>query len=466
MYLDWRLWSFTRCVRLRIAGTVALGLLQVMAGIGRLALLGWLPALVFRGACLGATIVTLRAPDHRQRTDSQESIARSRAYGAFDAEFLESIQGLANLKAFGQSAARHTMLETRGWALFRSTMWVLGTNTLARGITDTGIAVGAAVALGWGAYRVRAGEMDLSVLLVILMLGVEVFRPLRELRVLLHQGMLGLSAAQGIFSILDAQPAVRDGAAPPAGRRRLVPTVEFDRVTFAYPGGRHPAHEGLSFTVSAGERVGIVGPSGSGKSTIARLLLRFYDPQSGRVLVGGHDVSTLPLAELRGAIAVVSQDTYLFHGTVEDNLRMGKPAATPAELGAAARAANAHAFIQRLPQGYHTVVGERGVRLSGGQRQRIAIARALLRDTPILILDEALSSVDAESEAVIQEALDRLMQGRTTLIFAHRLSRVGGADRIVALDEGRVVAHGTHAALIARGAAYHRLMAAQAQDGA
>src|SRR2546425_970115 len=307
--------------------------------------------------------------------------------------------------------------------------------------------------------------MDLSVLLVILMLGVEVFRPLRELRVLLHQGMLGLSAAQGIFSILDAQPAVRDGAAPPVGRRRLVPTVEFDRVTFAYPGGRHPAHEGLSFTVGAGERVGIVGPSGSGKSTIARLLLRFYDPQGGRVLVGGHDVSTLPLAELRGAIAVVSQDTYLFHGTVEDNLRMGKPDATPAELGAAARAANAHEFIGRLPQGYHTVVGERGVRLSGGQRQRIAIARALLRDTPILILDEALSSVDAESEAVIQEALDRLMQGRTTLIFAHRLSSVVGADRIVALEDGRVAESGRHTELMARRGAYYRLMAGQARDG-
>src|SRR5438093_291045 len=576
MYLDWRLWSFTRGVRLRIAGTVALGLLQVMAGIGRLALLGWLLARVFRGASLeslavpilmtaavivvrggleyaramiahrttaivqarlrqtiydrvvalgpahftrartgdvlvsmvegvqqlevyfgqylpqlavaaltpvlifafvaaldlpialvllGATIVTLLAPALWHRTDSRASLARSKAYSAFAAEFLDSIQGLATLKAFGQSAARLTMLETRGWALFRSTMWVLGTNTLARGITDTGIAVGAAVALGWGAYRVRAGEMDLSVLLVILMLGVEVFRPLRELRVLLHQGMLGLSAAQGIFSILDAQPAVRDGAARPVGRRRLVPTVEFDRVTFAYPGGRHPAHEGLSFTVGAGERVGIVGPSGSGKSTIARLLLRFYDPQGGRVLVGGHDVSTLPLAELRGAIAVVSQDTYLFHGTVEDNLRMGKPDATPAELGAAARAANAHEFIERLPQGYHTVVGERGVRLSGGQRQRVAIARALLRDTPILILDEALSSVDAESEAVIQEALDRLMQGRTTLIFAHRLSSVVGADRIVALEDGRVAESGRHTELMARRGAYYRLMAGQARDG-
>src|SRR5437660_372327 len=419
MYLDWRLWSFTRGVRLRIAGTVALGLLQVMAGIGRLALLGWLLARVFRGASLeslavpilmtaavivvrggleyaramiahrttaivqarlrqaiydrvvalgpahftrartgdvlvsmvegvqqlevyfgqylpqlavaaltpvlifafvaaldlpialvllGATIVTLLAPALWHRTDSQASLARSKAYSAFAAEFLDSIQGLATLKAFGQSAARLTMLETRGWALFRSTMWVLGTNTLARGITDTGIAVGAAVALGWGAYRVRTGEMELSVLLVILMLGVEVFRPLRELRILLHQGMMGLSAAQGIFAILDAQPAVRDAApsalaAPPAvGRRRLAPTVEFDRATFAYPGGRHPAHEGLSFVAGAGERVGIVGPSGSGKSTIARLLLRFYDPQGGRVLVGGHDVRTLSLDQLRGAI--------------------------------------------------------------------------------------------------------------------------------------------------------------------
>jgi len=160
----------------------------------------------------------------------------------------------------------------------------------------------------------------------------------------------------------------------------------------------------------------------------------------------------------------VSQDTYLFHGTVEDNLRMGKPEATPAELQAAARAANAEEFITRLPQGYQTVVGERGVRLSGGQRQRIAIARALLRDAPLLILDEALSSVDAESEAVIQQALDRLMEGRTTLIFAHRLSSVIGADRILALENGRVVESGTHAELMARGGAYHRLMAGQAQD--
>src|SRR5438309_8803627 len=415
---------------------------------------------------LSAALVTLVAPALWHRKDSRASIARQQAYAAFGAEFLDSVQGLATLKAFGQSGARARTLEAKGHRLFQSTMSVLGTNTLARGITDTGMAVGAALALGWGAFRVRAGEMELGALLVVLMLGVEVFRPLRELRVVLHQGMLGVSAARGIVQILEAEPLVRDPEAPLSDARTLAPTVSFEAVTFTYPGGRRPAHDGLSFEVKAGERVGIVGPSGAGKSTVARLLLRFYDPERGRVTVGGHDLRELTQDQLRGLIAVVSQDTYLFHGTVEQNLRMGKPDATPAQLQAAARAANAEEFIVRLPQGYDTVVGERGVRLSGGQRQRIAIARALLRDSPILILDEALSAVDAESEAVIQEALDRLMEGRTTLIFAHRLSSVIGADRILALEAGRVVETGTHAELMARGGAYHRLMAAQAQDGA
>jgi ATP-binding cassette subfamily C protein CydCD len=295
------------------------------------------------------------------------------------------------------------------------------------------------------------------------MLGVEVFRPLRELRVLLHQGMLGLAAARGITALLDAVPAVRDR---PPGPEPADAGVGFEDVTFAYPGGRRPAHLSLSFAVRPGERVGVVGPSGSGKSTIARLLLRFHDPDRGRVTVGGRDLRQLSLEQLRGRVAVVSQDTWLFHGTVEENIRMGRPDAGPDELRAAARAANAEEFILRLPQGYATVVGERGVRLSGGQRQRVAIARALLRDAPILVLDEALSSVDAESEALIQAALDRLVAGRTTLVFAHRLSSVIGTDRILVLDAGRIVEEGTHAALLARGGVYARLMAAQARDGA
>ena len=577
MYLDRRLWAFTRGVRARIAGTVLLGLLAVGAGIARLALFGWLlgrviageplrsllplmalaaAAVALRGALdywramaahrtaarvqsalrqaiyervtalgpahftrsrtgdvilsmvegvqqlevyfgqylpqlavaaltpplifafvafvdlpvalvlLAAALVTLIAPSIWHRKDSRKSLARQKAYSAFGAEFLDSVQGLATLKAFGQSSARGRLLEEKGHALFHSTMGVLGANTFARGITDTGMAVGAAVALGLGAWRVQAGEMSLGALLVVLMLGIEVFRPLRELRVVLHQGMLGISAAGGIIEILEAEPLVRDTERPLLDTASLAPTVTFEGVTFSYPGGRRIAHDDLSFEVKAGERIGIVGPSGAGKSTIARLLLRFYDPERGRVMIGGCDLRDLTLDQLRGLIAVVSQDTYLFHGTVAENLRMGKPGATPAELQGAARAANAEEFITRLPQGYDTVVGERGIRLSGGQRQRIAIARALLRDAPILILDEALSAVDAESEAVIQEALDRLMEGRTTLIFAHRLSSVIGADRILTLEAGRVVETGTHAELMSLGGAYHRLMAAQAQDGA
>jgi ATP-binding cassette subfamily C protein CydCD len=571
VYLDRRLWAFTRGVRLRIAGATLAGLLAVLAGTARLALLGWVLGRVLAGDTLAelagpiaavaalialrglleygrtmvahhtaarvqrrlrgrlydqitalgpahftqtrtgdvvlsvvegvqqlevyfgqylpqlfvsaltpflifvvvlaidlplawvfllAAITTFLLPTLWHRWDSRHSFARSKAYSAYGAEFLDAIQGLRTLAAFGQSHSRARLLEERGRALFQATMWLLSTNTLARGISDVCIALGAAVALAIGAYRVQTAQMELTALVVVLMLGVEIFRPLRELRVVLHQGMLGLSAAQSILGLLAIKPSISD-----TGHDRhqdLDPAIAFEGVTFSYPGGRRAALEQLSLDVTAGERVGVVGASGAGKSTISRLLLRFADPAAGRVTIGGRDLRELPLGDLRRLIAVVSQDTYLFHGTVEENLRMGRPEATQAQLEAAARSANIHDAIAALPQGYQTVVGERGVRLSGGQRQRIAIARALLRDTPILILDEALSSVDAESEAAIQDALDRLMRGRTTLIFAHRLSSIIGADRILVLDEGRVVESGTHAQLMARDGVYRRLMVGQA----
>ncbi len=571
MYLDRRLWTFTKGVRARIWVAVAIGVVATTLGIARLALLGWLIAKVFEGVplqqliwpfagvavvmvvrgwleylramiahdtaarvqvhlrtaifdkvselgpahfglertgdailamiegveqleiyfgqylpqliisaltpflifgfvvlldwpvalvMLAAALLTLIAPQAFHRWDQKKSLARSHAYKAFAAEFLDSVQGLATLKSFGQSGTRARSLKRKADDLFRSTMWVLATNSLARGITDTGIAVGAAATLALGAYRVVDGEMTMFALIMILMMGVEVFRPLRDMRSLMHNGMLAEASAQSIFQLLDATPVVQ-GRPRGSKTESLSPTIGFRGVSFAYPNSRRCVHEGLSFEVAAGERVAFVGSSGAGKSSIVRLLLRFYDPASGAVRIGGHDLRDLSFGEIHSLIGVVNQDTYLFHGSVADNLRVGKPGATLQEFEEACRASNAHEFIVRLPQGYDTIVGERGIRLSGGQRQRIAIARAILRDAPILVLDEAMSAVDAENEAIIQDALDRLMEGRTTLILAHRLSSVIDADRILVLDRGRIVEAGRHDQLMAVGGVYNSLMAEQ-----
>jgi ATP-binding cassette, subfamily B, bacterial len=409
-----------------------------------------------------AALVTLIAPTVWNRVESGRNRLRQAAMKAFGSEFLDAVQGLPTLKAFGQSTAYGSRLAERARELSNTTMRVLSTSVMTRGITDAGVAVGAAVALGLGVWRVAHGEMSITALLIVLMAGTEVFRPLRDLRSVLHQGMVGQSAAAGISALLAADPLVPPVAVGTHGA--LLPTIEFDNVSFAYPGGRRAAHDGLSFKVAAGEKIGIVGPSGSGKSSVARLLLRLFDPQTGAVRIGGADLRGLDPETLRAQIAVVHQDTYLFHGSVEDNLRLGRPDATEAELVAAARDANAHDLIMLLPQGYRTMLGERGVNLSGGQRQRLAIARALLRDAPILILDEALSSVDAENEAVIQEAIDRLSRGRTTLILAHRLSSVIRADRILVLDHGKIVEEGSHNELIGHDGPYRRLMGAQAEE--
>jgi len=406
-------------------------------------------------------LVTLVAPAAFHRWDTANSLRRQQAYSSFAAEFLDSLQGLATLKAFGQSEARRKTLADRAHDVFKSTMWVLATNSFTRGITDTGLALGAAGALALGAYRVRSGDMEIEILLIVLMAGIEVFRPQRDLRALLHNGMMGHSAAQGIFAVLDAEPVVEQAVAPVRLDGPLEPPVVFEDVVFHYPGASKPTLAGLDVRVAPGERVGVVGPSGAGKSTIVKLLLKFHDPDAGRITLGGHDVRDMSAHDHYGAIAVVSQDTFLFHGTVLENIRFGAPDADLDAVRRAAVDANAHAFVMNLPDGYDTVIGERGIRLSGGQRQRIAIARALLRDAPVLVLDEALSSVDAENEAVIQEALDRLMVGRTTIIFAHRLSSVIGADRILVLDAGEVVEEGDHHSLLQMGGRYHELMAEQ-----
>jgi ABC-type multidrug transport system fused ATPase/permease subunit len=437
-------------------------LVSLLAPVLIFAVIAWidLPVAV---VMVVAALVALFAPALWHKHDSRHSAQHEDAYSAFAAEFLDSVQGLATLKAFGQSGARAKSLEQKAQELFRRTMWVLGLNVLSRGITDSAIACGAAAGLALGALRVEGGAMAMPGLLMILLLGVELFRPMRELRSVLHQGMVGMAAAKGILDILADQPLVAD-AIPAAQATVLVPSIAFENVQFRYPGTTRIVHQGLDFEVAAGERIGVVGSSGGGKSSIVRLLLRFYDPEQGTIRLGGRELRHLTFAQIRSMVAVVSQDTFLFHGTVEENIRMGRPDASQAEIEAAAKTANIHSFIASLPQGYATTIGEKGVKLSGGQRQRVAIARALLRDAPILVLDEALSAVDAENEAVIQEALDRLMKGRTTLVLAHRLSSVIGCDRILVLDGGRVVETGRHMELMRQGGVYATLMADQASE--
>ncbi|MEO6985871.1 MAG: ABC transporter ATP-binding protein, partial [Paralcaligenes sp.] len=423
----------------------------------------WPVALVL----LCAALATLVLPLLFHRSHQLASQARQKSFKMFGEEFLDAIQGLPTLKSFGQSRVWGKRLAERARSLSDNTFKVLGKEVSSRLITDIGITVGAAAALSLGAWRVADGEMTLAALLVVLMAGTEIFRPLRDLRAVLHQGMVGQSAAQSVRALLDSvsdAPKV-DGVGGAQFPTRVTGGlgIEFDKVSFSYRGGRGAVHTGLSFVVEPGQRVAIVGPSGSGKSTVARLLLRLHNLQAGSVKLGGVDLREYDLKALRRQVALVAQDSMLFHGTVEENLLLGRSDATPDQMVAAARWANAHDFIMELPQGYQTVLGERGAQLSGGQRQRLAIARALVRDAPVLILDEALSSVDAENEADIQQALDRLSQGRTTLVLAHRLSSVIGADHILVLHEGHITESGTHGELLARNGMYRRLMGAQAQ---
>ena len=389
----------------------------------------------------------------REKRDEIESITQETL----------SISGITLIKSFAREAYERARFYDVGTRLMRLEIdlamvgrWFLASVTAM-------IVIGPALVWFGGGWYAIAGGLQVGVIVAFVsFIQGRLYGPAAALAGIQVQIVSALAVFERIFDYLDMQPEeyVPAGAVALPGVRG---DIAFENVAFSYDGSRRIL-DGVSFRVAAGQAVAFVGPSGGGKTTITSLVPRFYDPQEGRVSVDGHDVRTLELESLRRDIGIVTQETYLFHDTIASNLRYGKPGASDADLEAAARAASIHDFIASLPEGYATVVGERGHKLSGGERQRLAIARVLLKDPRILILDEATSSLDSENEAAIQGALLTAMRGRTSLVIAHRLSTILAADTIFVVDAGRIVETGRHAELLARGGLYARLYRTQFRD--
>jgi ABC-type multidrug transport system fused ATPase/permease subunit len=332
-------------------------------------------------------------------------------------------------------------------------------------IVNTTTAAGAAVVLGFGVWQITEGRLTGGELLVVLAYIASIYGPLEAISNTIGSFQDRFISLEIAYKVLDQEPRIRDlpGALViPRARGQVV----FDDVGFSYD-GRDRTLDGISFTAEPGQVVGVVGPTGAGKTTLVSLIPRFYEPDDGQVLLDGSDIRQITLASLRDQISIVLQEPLLFSGTIASNIQYGRLSASPDDVIEAAKAANAHEFIERLPQGYETQLGERGVQMSGGERQRISVARAFLRDAPILVLDEPTSSIDSRTEAVILDALERLMVGRTTFMIAHRLSTIRDADTILVLDGGRIVEQGRRAELLARDGLFRELYDMQAgiQDG-
>ena len=368
------------------------------------------------------------------------------------------LTGLPVVQAFGQEAREHGMFQRLANAAIASqkrSMLLRSLNGLGSGFAG---AVGGGVVLWFGASRVLDGKLTVGSLLVFLSYLTTLRAQAGVLARLYPSVQQSRAAVDRILEVLEAEPDVADRP----GARDLEEVrgrVAFEGVSFSYVAGRRVLRD-VSFEVLPGQTVALVGPSGAGKTTLASLLPRFYDPEEGRVLLDGHDLRDVTLASLRRQVSLVLQEPFLFPISVAENIAYGRPWATREEVVAAAKAANAHDFVMELPDGYDTVVGERGGTLSGGQRQRVSIARALLKDAPLLVLDEPTSALDTESERLLLGALKRLMVGRTTFIIAHRLSTIRDADLILVMDNGRIIERGTHAELRAAGGMYSKLVGA------
>jgi ATP-binding cassette subfamily B protein len=379
---------------------------------------------------------------------------RERA-AAVNAELSNRLGGISTIKAFTAEDDSVRRIEVESERYRHANRAAIRLSSAFSPLIRVVILVGFTATLVWGGFRALDGGLEVGAYSVMVFLTQRLLWPLTRLGETFDLYQRAMASTNRILDVVDARPGLVDGDRP-LPRGSVKGEIDFEDITFSYRDG-HPVLTDVRLTADAGLTTAFVGATGSGKTTLVKLLLRFYDVDSGQITVDGTDVRDLRSRDLRRAIGLVSQDVFLFHGTVRDNIAYGRPEATDEEIRAAADIAEAHDFITRLPEGYDTIVGERGQKLSGGQRQRVSIARAVLVDPPILVLDEATSAVDNETEAAIQRSLERISLDRTTLVIAHRLSTIRHADRIYVLDDGRVAEVGTHEELLDRSGIYRGL---------
>ena len=450
-----RLASDTTVIQKAVTVNVSMALRFLVQVLGALAILAWISWKLTLAAFVvipgtmgmwGPLVKRLRRGDRRVLDLA----------GDVNAHVQETLAGIRLVKSSASEAMERGRFHRITDDYFRTFIRTEKLRALAGPLTETLATVGTVVILWYGARLVVVqGELTGAQFVGFLAFSLKLYAPVKYVAKFPALVQPGLAGAERVFEFLDAPVEIRDRpeAAPMVGPEKA---ITFEDVDFEYETGE-PVLHGVSFDAPKGSVIALVGPSGGGKTTVVDLLGRFYDVTSGRVAIDGADIRDFTIASLRGAMGIVSQETILFHDTVRANIAYGAQAVSQDQVERAARAANAHDFIVGLPDGYDTVVGERGTRLSGGQRQRLAIARSILRDPPILVFDEATSALDAESERLVQEAVDHLLVGRTVLVIAHRLSTVQRADQILVIDEGRIVERGDHESLHASGGHYRRL---------
>ena len=437
-------------------GTFIVAVVVPLSALITLAAMHWLLPL----ALLPATLAVATVPFWLRKRAAAQGRRLRENMGSLNAEVVDGVQGLREVVAFGQG---QRFLD----GLLRSSRNLVSAQVAhgrraggEQAVTAALIALGMVTIVVAAAYLVSSGSLAPSLYPVAVILAIFIFGPVTHITGSAESLGVVFAAADRVFTVMNAPAPVRDIVdTPPPGP--VNPRIEFTAVNFRYAPNLPLALDGASFAVEPGESVALAGLSGAGKSTCTHLLMRFWDVEDGSITIGGHDVRAFPQNDLRDLIAWVPQDIYLFNMTIRENIRLARPDALDAEVEEAAKVALAHDFITRMPQGYETNAGERGVRMSGGQRQRIAIARAVLKDAPILVMDEAVSNLDVENERLLREAMARVRAGRTSLFIAHRLSTIRSADRIIVLEDGRAVETGSHDSLLAAGGAYADLVAFQ-----